>query len=64
MRARAFRRGVGLLALLVVLSGCSSATKRNYLRQLSLTIAPLERGAETVATSNGPVVAAANRAEP
>ncbi len=63
MRARAFRRGVGLLVLLFVLSGCSSATKKNYLRHLSVTIAPSDRETETEATPNGPTVAAVNRAE-
>ena len=41
MRACAFRRGVCLLGLVAVLSGCSSAAKKQYLRHLTATIAPV-----------------------
>ncbi|MHC4210837.1 MAG: hypothetical protein ACYTE6_04135 [Planctomycetota bacterium] len=62
MRSAASRRGLVLLALAVVLSGCTSATKKHYLKHLSTSIAPVSAESETVVAANpgGSAVAAAN----
>ena len=60
---RAFRRGIGLLALLIVLCGCSSPTKQRYLRHLSVTLAPDRPDVEPV-TNQPAIAAAANRPAP
>ena len=57
MRASAFRRSLGLLALVAVLSGCSSVAKKQYLRHLSATIAPVLPDGDG-ASGTGPVVVA------
>jgi hypothetical protein len=46
MRSGASRFGLTLLAvcLVAVLCGCSSTTKRDYLKHLSTVIAPVEPG--------------------
>ena len=51
MRAAAFRRGLGLLVLAVLLGGCATATKRQYLRHLSVTIAPQRPSAPATAVA-------------
>ena len=64
MRSGASRRGLALLALVVVLSGCTSAAKKHYLKHLSTTIAPVSAEAEAMAAAaneGGEAVAAANR---
>lgn len=64
MRSAASRRGLALLALAVALSGCTSATKKHYLKHLSTTIAPVSAGAEPMAAAGNPgpaTVAAADR---
>ena len=64
---RAFRRGLGLLALLIVLiglGGCSSPTKQRYLRHLSVTLAPNQPAIDTLASDRPAVVAASNRPTP
>jgi predicted component of type VI protein secretion system len=63
MRSAASRRGLFLLALAVVLSGCTSATKKHYLKHLSTTIAPVSVDAEPMAAAgeSGSAVAAVNR---
>jgi hypothetical protein len=63
MRSAASRRGLVLLALAVVLSGCTSATKKRYLKHLSTTIAPVSAEAEPMvaAGESSPAVAAVNR---
>ncbi len=63
MRSGASRRGLVLLTLVFVLSGCTSDTKKRYLKHLATTIAPVSAESERVAAANesGPVVAAANR---
>ena len=48
--SRAFRRGIGFLAALVILTGCSSAMKQQYLRHLEVTIAPTSGDGEVLAT--------------
>ncbi len=48
MRAAACRIG---LVFVVLLSGCATATKRQYLRHLSVTIAPELPGAPTATTT-------------
>ncbi len=48
MRSSAFRRGLILLACVVMLGGCSSVAKQNYLRHLSTTIPPSRRNVETI----------------
>lgn len=48
MRAAACRIG---LVFVVLLSGCATATKRQYLRHLSVTIAPERPGAPTATTT-------------
>ncbi len=65
MRSAASRRGLALLALVVVMGGCSSATKKHYLKHLSMTIAPVASESERVvaASPGGSAVAAANRDE-
>jgi PBP1b-binding outer membrane lipoprotein LpoB len=65
MRSAASRRGLALLALVVVMGGCSSATKKHYLKHLSTTIAPVGSESETVVAANpaGSAVAAARRNE-
>jgi PBP1b-binding outer membrane lipoprotein LpoB len=62
MRSAASRRGLALLALLFVMGGCSSATKKHYLKHLSTTIAPVASETDTAvaASAGGPAVAAAN----
>lgn len=42
MRSGAFRRGLALVAFLtlIALAGCSTQTKRDYIRHLSATISP------------------------
>ena len=61
---RAFRRGLGLLALLIVLGGCSSPTKQRYLRHLSVTLAPDQPAIDTRVSDRPAVVAASNRPTP
>ncbi len=51
MRLRAFRRGLFLLALATVFSGCSSPAKRHYLRHLEATISPALSDQEPVAVA-------------
>jgi starvation-inducible outer membrane lipoprotein len=65
MRSGASRRGLVLLAMVFVLSGCTSATKKHYLKHLSTTIAPVSAEAETMAAARagGPAVAVVNRDE-
>ena len=65
MRSAASRRGLALLALVVVMGGCSSATKKHYLKHLSTSIAPVTVESETVVAANpgASAVAAANRNE-
>ena len=65
MRSAASRRGLALLALVVVMGGCSSATKKHYLKHLSMTIAPVASESEPVVAANpgGSAVATANRNE-
>jgi PBP1b-binding outer membrane lipoprotein LpoB len=48
MWVRAFRRGLCLLALVAVLSGCSSAAKQHYLRHLEATVSPMQFDQEPV----------------
>ena len=48
MRAAAFR--IGLVAVLF-LAGCATATKREYLRHLSVSIAPVRPGAPATGTA-------------
>jgi predicted component of type VI protein secretion system len=62
MRSAASRRGLALLALVVVMGGCSSATKKHYLKHLSTSISPVTAEVETVAAANpgASAVAAAN----
>jgi hypothetical protein len=58
MRAAVCRIG---LVLVVLLAGCATATKRQYLRHLSVTIAPETPGALTataLAPEGSPVVTA------
>ncbi len=65
MRSAASRRGLTLLALVVVMGGCSSATKKHYLKHLSTTIAPVTSTSEPAVAANpgGSAVATANRNE-
>jgi len=65
MRSAASRRGLVLLALVVVLSGCTSATKKHYLKHLSTSMAPVSAEAEPLAAAGerGSAVAAVNRDE-
>jgi PBP1b-binding outer membrane lipoprotein LpoB len=65
MRSGASPRGLALLALVVVLGGCSSAAKKHYLKHLSATIAPVSPEARPMAAANQPgsAVAAADRNE-
>jgi predicted component of type VI protein secretion system len=62
MRSAASRRGLALLALVVVMGGCSSATKKHYLKHLSTSISPVTVESETVVAANpgASAVAAAN----
>jgi len=62
MRSAASRRGLALLALVVVMGGCSSATKKHYLKHLSTSISPVTVESETVVAVNpgASAVAAAN----
>ena len=59
MRSGASRLGLalGALALLVVLCGCSSTTKKDYLKHLTTVIAPV---APEAGNEPGPAIAAAN----
>ena len=54
MRSGASRLGLALLALclLVVLCGCSSTAKKDYLKHLTTVIAPVTPEAETIAVAN------------
>jgi hypothetical protein len=62
MRSAASRRGLALLALVFVMGGCSSATKKHYLKHLSTSISPVMVESETVVAANpgASAVAAAN----
>ena len=60
MRFGAFRRVMILAVLFAFLAGCSSATKKAYLRHLSVTIAPVEIGVADVNSARpAPAVIAA-----
>jgi hypothetical protein len=54
MRAACLRIG---LVLVVLLSGCATAAKRQYLRHLSVTIAPERPGVAPAATDTATAMA-------
>ncbi len=60
MRSGALRRNLILLALFAVLGGCSSAAKKQYLRHLSTTMAPVDRSLEPMAVAPDRTIAAAS----
>ena len=65
MRSGASRRGLVLLALIVVLGGCTSPTKKHYLKHLSTTIEPVSSRSQPLAGADTgrPAVAAIERNE-
>ena len=64
MRSGAFRRGLGLLFVLVALGGCASETKQQYLKHLSTTIAPVEAGNETAPSTSSVAANTVRNARP